>query len=206
MNKKRFNVQKILGAGVIAAVGASLCCIVPLLALVAGISGLASMFSWVEPLRPYLIGVTVLTLGFAWHQKLKPKKEIECDCETDEKSSFLQSKNFLVIVTVFAILLLSFPYYNSAFFVQKKKTKEFSKIDLTTVDLQISGMTCEGCEANVSNYASAAGADFVISDYKSGKATVKFDKNKTNIDSIVTKIESLGYKIIEKKENQDRIK
>ena len=59
-------------------------------------------------------------------------------------------------------------------------------------------MTCKGCEANVSNYASAAGADFVISNFITGKATIKFDKNKTNIDSIVANIESLGYDVIDK--------
>jgi len=43
---------------------------------IAGTSGLASTFSWLEPFRPYFIGLTILVLGFAWYQKLKPKKQI----------------------------------------------------------------------------------------------------------------------------------
>lgn len=60
-----------MGAGLISAIAASLCCITPVLALVAGSSGIAAGFSWLEPARPYLIGITILVLGFAWYQKLK---------------------------------------------------------------------------------------------------------------------------------------
>ena len=95
------NNKGILGNGVLSAIGASLCCITPLLALISGTSGLASTFSWLELFRPYLIGITVLVLGFAWYQKLKPKKAMECDCETQEKTKFIQSRTFLLIVTVF---------------------------------------------------------------------------------------------------------
>ena len=69
--------KKLIGAGLLTAIAASLCCITPVLALVAGTSGLASTFSWLEPFRPYFIGLTILVLGFAWYQKLKPKKQIE---------------------------------------------------------------------------------------------------------------------------------
>src|SRR3990172_10982156 len=93
----------LIGAGILSAIAASLCCITPVLALIAGSSGIAATFSWLEPARPYLIGITVLVLGFAWYQKLKPKKaEVDCDCEGDKKPSFMQSNKFLGIVTVFA--------------------------------------------------------------------------------------------------------
>ena len=71
--------KKLIGAGLLTAFAASLCCITPVLALVAGTSGLASSFSWLEPARPYFIGLTILVLGFAWNQMLKPKKEIDCE-------------------------------------------------------------------------------------------------------------------------------
>ncbi len=198
--------KKLFGVGIFAAIAASLCCIAPLLALIAGVSGLASAFTWVEPLRPYLIGITILTLGFAWHQKLKPKKEITCECEIDEKSYFFQSKRFLGIVTVFAILMLSFPYYNTAIFAPKNNSSEITKVDLTTVNLQINGMTCEGCEASVSNYATAAGSEFVTSNHKTGEAIIKFNKNKTNIDSIISNIELLGYEVTREKQKNILVK
>ena len=100
--------NKLVGAGLLTAFAASLCCITPVLALIAGTSGLASSFSWLEPFRSYFIGLTILVLGFAWYQKLKPKKEIDCNCETDTKPKFVQSKKFLGIVTAFAIIMLAF--------------------------------------------------------------------------------------------------
>lgn len=113
--------SKWLGATVAAAFLASLCCITPVLALFAGISGAAANFSWLEPFRPFLIGLTVFVLGLAWYQKLKPRKqdEIECACEEDENPSFWQSKMFLGVITVFAVLMLSFPYYSGIFFPVK---------------------------------------------------------------------------------------
>jgi hypothetical protein len=69
-------------------------------------------------LRPHLIGLTVLVLGFAWYQKLKPLRQIDCDCDTTEKTPFIQTKKFLAIVTVFARLMLAFPTNAHVFFPQ----------------------------------------------------------------------------------------
>ena len=54
--------NKLIGVGVLTAISASLCCITPVLALLAGTSGLASTFSWLDPFRPYLIGLTILVI------------------------------------------------------------------------------------------------------------------------------------------------
>ena len=113
--------SKLIGTGLLTAITASLCCITPVLALVAGTSGIASTFSWIEPFRPYLIGLTILVLGFAWYQKLKPRKEIDCECETDNKPKFMQSKTFLGIVTAFAFVMLAFPYYSGIFYPNSEK-------------------------------------------------------------------------------------
>ena len=111
------NNGKIIGAGLLTAISASLCCITPILALLAGTSGMASTFSWIEPFRPYLIGLTILVLSFAWYQILQPKKDMNCDCDADEQTNLLQSKSFLGVVTVFALVMLVFPYFSSIFYL-----------------------------------------------------------------------------------------
>ncbi len=58
--------NKYVWTSMLTALGASLCCITPVLALISGASGVASVFSWIEPFRPYLIGITILVLSFAW--------------------------------------------------------------------------------------------------------------------------------------------
>ena len=113
--------NKLAVTSILTAITASLCCITPVLALIAGTSGVASTFSWIEPFRPYLIGLTILVLLFAWYQKLKPEKEIDCECETDKEPKFMQSKTFLGIVTAFAIVMLAFPYYSSMLYPKTEK-------------------------------------------------------------------------------------
>src|SRR5690606_4204744 len=101
---------------------ASLCCITPVLALIAGTGSIASSFSWIEPARPYLIGLTVAVLLFAWYQKLKPQASDDCGCAIDEKPTFFQSKTFLLIITLFAALMIGFPSYAKFLFPKNEKT------------------------------------------------------------------------------------
>jgi copper chaperone CopZ len=189
----------LIGAGVLSAIAASLCCITPVLALVAGSSGLASTFGWLEPFRPYLLGITVLVLGYAWFQKLRPKQEIECACDEDEeKQSFMQSTNFLLIVTIFSTVMMAFPYYSGAFFPDTQKEVIIVKQEnLETRTFDIEGMTCEACNYTVMNAANEVGG--VISseaNYETGKATITFDKSKTTEKEVVESINQTHYKVI----------
>src|SRR4051812_9164315 len=92
---------------VFTALGASLCCITPVFGMVAGVSGLASTFAWVEPFRPYLISSTVFVLGFAWFKAFKSEPVDDCGCT--EKVSFFQTKKFLSLISVLSLLLITFP-------------------------------------------------------------------------------------------------
>lgn len=188
--------KSLIGAGVLAAIASSLCCIVPVIAAVASISGIAASFSWLEPARPFLIGFTVLVLGFAWYQHIKNKKaEIECDCEED-KPTFIQSTKFMGIITVFSALMLFFPYYSGIFFAESDKTTiSISSMDIAEAKLEIEGMTCDGCEHHVTQ--SLTDQEAVIeasSSYKEGIAIVKFDKSKTTIEELSKAVETeTGY-------------
>lgn len=195
--------NKLIGTGLLTAITASLCCIAPVLALIAGISGIASAFSWIEPFRPYLIVLTVLVLGFAWYQKLKPRKEIDCECETDEKPKFMQSKIFLGSVTVFAFIMLAFPYYSEIFYSNTaKQIIAVEKSDIRTTEFKISGMTCESCEEHVNHEVNKLnGIVNSKASYKNGNAIIEFDRTKTNQTEIEKAINSTGYKVSDKKEN-----
>lgn len=195
--------DKIIGAGLLTAIASSLCCITPVLALISGTSGIASTFSWLEPFRPYFIGFTILVLGFAWYQKLKPQKEIDCECETDEKPKFIQSKTFLGIVTVFAIVMLAFPYYSGIFYQNtEKQIIVVDKSDIKTTEFKISGMTCASCEEHVNHEVNKLNGivNSKVS-YENGNAIIEFDKTKTNKTEIEKAINSTGYKVTNKKEN-----
>ncbi|WP_026914600.1 mercuric transport protein MerTP [Christiangramia portivictoriae] len=187
--------------GIFTAVAASICCITPVLALIAGTSGIASTFSWVEPLRPYLIGLTIIVLVFAWYQKLRPKtqEEIDCACEDDAKPTFWQSKQFLFIVTLFAGLMLAFPYYSNLFYAQPTKDIVYvSQSNIEKHTFEVEGMTCEGCEAHIeSEINNLDGILSVKASYEKTNTVVEYDKSKTNLTAIREAINKTGYKIID---------
>lgn len=193
--------NSLIGTTVITAIAASLCCITPVLAFIAGTSGIASTFSIIEPFRPYLIGITILVLVFAWYQKLRPRtqEEINCACEEDEKPTFWQSKRFLATITIFALIMLAFPYYSHVFYPNTVVTREVvyvSENNVNEISFSIQGMTCAGCEAYIeSEVHKLDGILSVKSDYKKANTIVKYDATKTTVDEIKATILSAGYKI-----------
>lgn len=187
-------------AGVLSAIAASLCCITPVIALLAGSSSIAANFSWIEPARPYLIGLSIAVLAVAWYLKLKPTKtnDMDCNCETTKKASFLQSKTFLGIVTVFAILMMTFPLYAKVF---SPNTKVQAAI-LTAVDNKqqikfiIQGMSCAGCELEVNNEVSKVnGVIAYKTSYADKSSLVTFDKSTVDIKTIEAAINKTGYTV-----------
>jgi mercuric ion transport protein len=189
--------KKLIGAGLLTAMAASLCCITPILALVAGTSGLASIFSWLEPARPYFICLTILILGVGWYQKLKPKKQIDCNCETEEKPKFIQSKMFLGIITAFSIVMLAFPYYTNIFYPKpENQVIVVDKSNVQTIEFTISGMTCASCEEHVNHEVyKLSGIIKSNASYENGNAIVEFENSKTNVADIEKAINGTGYSV-----------
>lgn len=186
-------------AGLFTAATASLCCITPFLALLGGASGMAASLSWIEPFRPYLIGLTVLVFAYAWYQKIKPQKQLDCNCETENKKSFWQSKTVLAVVTIVAIFLILFPYYAKSFYPnpQEIKVLAIEKTNIQQAVFIIKGMTCESCTHHInSEISKVTGIIAYQTSYKNLNSTVKFDNSKTSIDSIAAAINSTGYKVI----------
>lgn len=196
-------------AGVISAFAASLCCITPVVALLAGSSSIAANFSWIEPARPYLVGLSIAVLAFAWYQKLKPVKsnDMDCNCDTTKKASFLQTKTFLSIVTIFAILMMTFPLYAKMFYPKPKvQATIIAAVDnKQQVNFTIQGMTCEGCEEHVNNELSKVkGVIAYKTSYADKNSIVSFDKSKVDVKTIEAAINKTGYKVKEYKLISDK--
>lgn len=188
--------------GLTAAFAASLCCIIPLVAVLAGASGAASSLSWLEPFRPYLIGVAILSLVFAWIQSLKTNKSTTCNVDGKcmiERKSFLASRSFLLLITVATILFVAFPYYAKAFY-SKPSTQNVVLVEnknIQTAIFTIKGMTCAGCEEHVnSELAKVNGVLKSVTSYTKRNSVVRFDKTKTTTQQIHSAITKTGYKIV----------
>jgi len=198
--------KKLIGAGVVTAIAASLCCITPVLALFAGASGIASTFSWIEPFRPYLIWITVLVLAFAWYQKFFPRgigaqkqTEIDCACDDEAKPSFWQSKMFLGIVTVFAVVMLAFPHYSYIFYPEHPSNiVQNEQSNISESIYKVEGLTCESCNLHVEHEVSLLpGYLEAIADFKTGIVKVKFDNSKSSEEEVINAINKTGYKVVD---------
>lgn len=102
----------LFGAGtVVTAVGASLCCILPVAVAVLGV-GSAALGAKLEPLRPWLMGLTIVFLGFAFYRAYRP-----VECAPGESCAIPASRRrhriMLWIVATIAIVMMAFPYYAS---------------------------------------------------------------------------------------------
>lgn len=188
------------GAGILSAFAASLCCITPVIAILAGSSSIATNFSWIEPARPYLIGLSISVLAFAWYQKLNPVKtnDMDCNCDTTKKASFLQTKTFLGIVTMFAIMMMTFPLYAKVFYPKPQiQTTAVPAVDnKQEVMFTIQGMTCTGCEEHVnSELAKVKGILAYKTSYVSKNSLVTFDKSKVDTKTIEAAINKTGYSV-----------
>lgn len=194
--------RNLAGASILSAFAASLCCITPVLALISGAGGIASSFSWLEPARPYFLGLTTLVLGFAWYQKLKPRttEEIQCACE-EENPPFMQTRKFLGIVTVFAFVMMAFPYYGHLFYPKtEKQVIVFGNNDIQEVKFSVTGMTCSSCAEHVKHEVNKLpGILNAKASYENGNAIVTFDNSKTNIAEITKAINSTGYSVTDQK-------
>lgn len=190
--------RTLISTGLFSAIAASLCCITPILALVAGTSGAVSSFAWIAPFRPYLVILTIGVLGFAWFPKLKPSTiEVDsCGCEV-EKPKFIQSKTFLGIVTLFAVFMLSLPYLMGS--LNQSSNSQVNLIasrNLSKREFQITGMTCESCEQHITHAINKLpGIGKTVVSYKEASAVVEYDSSKVTANQLIAAINATGYKV-----------
>ena len=104
-------------AAVAAAIGASLCCVGPLVLLALGIGGTwISSLTALEPYRPIFIGITLVFLFLAF-RKLYLVPRLCASGDACAVPSTLHNQRIVFwIVSALIIALLTFPYYGLLFF------------------------------------------------------------------------------------------
>ena len=104
-------------AGVLAAMGASVCCVGPLVLLALGIGG-----SWVgsltamEPYRPFLIGLTLLFLGLAFRKLYLVPQVCAPGMPCADPRTIKRQRLMFWVVAVFLLGLLAVPWLTPLFY------------------------------------------------------------------------------------------
>lgn len=107
---KLFSRKGSLLASVIAAIGASVCCVVPLVLLALGISGAwVSNLTAMEPYRPIFIGLTFLFLWLAFRKLYLMPQVCEVGTPCADPRTIKRQRLTFWIVTVLLIGLLAVP-------------------------------------------------------------------------------------------------
>jgi copper chaperone CopZ len=208
-----------LGSAFVAAIAASLCCILPVLAVAFGLGafGIASVF---ETLRPFLLVVVFLALAFGFYQTYFRREN--CGegeiCATKPIGRFNQI--ILWTATVAVIAVAAFPYYTgyivSALDSQPEKPEinqpnavvtenqfennvetsavESESQNRKTIVIAVEGMTCEGCASQL-NVAlkRLKGVIAAEANYPEKNVKVVYNPKQVTVERIKKAIYDAGY-------------
>ena len=109
--------RRSLAAGIAAAIGASACCVGPLVLVSLGLGGAwVGRLTALEPYRPVFIGITVGFLVLAFYKLYVAPRRCAPD-ETCAVPSTLRNQRIIFwVVTVIVAALLAFPWYAFLFY------------------------------------------------------------------------------------------
>ncbi len=106
-----FKFRGSLVAGALAAIGASVCCVGPLLLLTLGIGGAwIAHLTALEPMRPWLIAATLLFLGLAFRRLYLQPQVCEPGAVCAEPIVLGRQRLIFWIVALALLALLSVPW------------------------------------------------------------------------------------------------
>ena len=112
----KWSVPAILTAA-LAAIGASICCVVPLVLVLLGISGAwVATLTALDPYRPWFTAATLLCLATAYWSLYGPATRCRIDGACVDERILARRRRLLWIATVVIALLLLFPYSVTWFF------------------------------------------------------------------------------------------
>jgi mercuric ion transport protein len=109
--------RQTLWASALAAIGASLCCVAPLVLVTLGIGGawLATLTRF-EPARPVFVVLTLGLLVLAWRKLYRSAVACEAGKPCADGAVLQRQRQIFWLVSVLLLLLLAFPWYAALFY------------------------------------------------------------------------------------------
>lgn len=195
MNKE----NALVGGAVFTAIASSLCCVLPLIAVVFGLGavGAGAMF---ETLRPYLLAVAVAALAFSFY-RVYFRREACADgeaCSTKPVSRIGQMVLWsgLVLIAAFAFA----PYYTGYLMAAASPSPNAAVIAPVsepaneTVVISVDGMTCAGCEPHINGTLTKLnGVSSSEASYENKNVKVVYNPGQISVGQIKAAINEIGY-------------
>jgi len=104
-------------AGTLAAIGASLCCVAPLVLLALGIGGAwVGSLTALQPYRPLFIGLTLLFLGLAFRRLYLLPRVCTAGTACAEPRSLKRQRLWFWLVALLLLGLLAVPWFAPLFY------------------------------------------------------------------------------------------
>ncbi len=193
-----------IGGAVFAAIASSLCCVLPLVAVLFGVGafGAASAF---DTLRPYLLVLAFAALGFSFY-RIYFRRE-ECaegqSCATKPVSKINQLFLWVGVLVISAFALA--PYYTGYLMAAASKqpisnevmpavSSEESQANKTVV-IAVEGMTCGGCESHINETLKKLnGVVSAEASYENKNVKVVYNPKQITLEQIKKAIDEIGYK------------
>jgi mercuric ion transport protein len=111
------NDKHALIAGILSGIGASLCCVAPLVLLSLGLGGawVANLAAF-EPLRPLFLGLTLLFLALAFRALYLAPPSCQAGAACAEEKVRQRQRLIFWLVAIPLLGLVSFPWYAPLFY------------------------------------------------------------------------------------------
>jgi len=188
---KDFMNKTIIGS-VLTALGASLCCTGPLILIALGVTSVG-VFSFIEPLRPYLTIFAMGILSYSFYSAFR--KQPEC-CEADLQKQKTRKLTLFIIAPIIIGFLL-FPNLIPA--------EDLSAITENQTDIisewTVTGMTCQGCANGLQNAMNnMEGIIKCNVDYETRIMKCQTNPKLMTDEKLINLVTKVGYKA-EKKES-----
>lgn len=194
-----------IGGAVFAAIASSLCCVLPLIAVVFGLGafGAASAF---DTLRPYLLILAFAALAFSFYSiYFRRERCVTGDsCATKPVNKINQLFLWFGLIAISAFALA--PYYTGYLMAAASQPPQVSSEVMPaalleesqankTVIIEVDGMTCAGCEPHINDtLKQAKGVVSSKASYQNKNVKVVFNSKQISLEQIKKAIDEIGYK------------
>jgi mercuric ion transport protein len=188
-----------IGGAIFAAFASSLCCILPLIAVLFGIGafGAASAF---DTFRPYLIALAVIALAFSFY-RVYFRREQCAEGESCATKPISKINQLFLWVGLFVIVTFALAPYYTGYLVsavsnpQQSLSAATMPAEAESTVIEVEGMTCAGCEPHINE--TLKGLNGIISSeasYQNKNVKVVYNAKQITLEQIKKAIDEIGYK------------